>query len=61
MRFRPGAFSDPSRAEALREALPYPDARVVEPQENDRATRPSGECWSDMPSRSKQLPLWPPT
>lgn len=26
-----GAFSDPSRAEALREALDYPDARVVEP------------------------------
>src|SRR5665213_242318 len=26
-----GAFSDPSRAEALREALPYADARVVEP------------------------------
>ena len=28
-----GAFSDPSHAEALRDALPYPDARVVEPQE----------------------------
>jgi peptidoglycan lytic transglycosylase len=26
-----GAFSDPSRAEALRETLPYSDARVVEP------------------------------
>jgi peptidoglycan lytic transglycosylase len=26
-----GAFSDPARAEALREALPYSDARVVEP------------------------------
>jgi peptidoglycan lytic transglycosylase len=26
-----GAFADPSRAEALRETLPYPDARVVEP------------------------------
>jgi rare lipoprotein A len=26
-----GAFSDPSHAEALRESLPYPDARVVEP------------------------------
>jgi rare lipoprotein A len=28
-----GAFSDPSRAEALRETLPYSDARVVEPHE----------------------------
>ena len=28
-----GAFSDPSHAEALRNALPYPDARVVEPRE----------------------------
>ena len=28
-----GAFFDPSRAEALREALPYSDARVVESQE----------------------------
>jgi rare lipoprotein A len=27
-----GAFSDPSHAEALRETLPYSDARVVEPQ-----------------------------
>ena len=27
-----GAFSDPSRAEALRETLPYSDARVIEPQ-----------------------------
>ena len=27
-----GAFSDPSRAEALRETLPYPDARVIGPQ-----------------------------
>jgi len=27
-----GAFFDPSRAEALREALAYPDARVVEPR-----------------------------
>jgi rare lipoprotein A len=26
-----GAFSDPSRAESLREALPYTDARVVKP------------------------------
>jgi rare lipoprotein A len=26
-----GVFFDPSRAEALRETLPYPDARVVEP------------------------------
>ena len=31
-----GAFSDPSRAEALRESLSYSDARVVEPQ-GDRA------------------------
>ena len=27
-----GAFSDPSRAEAFRETLPYSDARVVEPR-----------------------------
>jgi rare lipoprotein A len=33
-----GAFSDPSRAEALRETLPYADARVVEPH----AGRPGG-------------------
>jgi rare lipoprotein A len=35
-----GAFSDPSRAEALRQALPYSDARVVErhgEQEGDRS------------------------
>jgi rare lipoprotein A len=31
-----GAFSDPSRAETLRESLSYSDARVVEPQ-GDRA------------------------
>jgi rare lipoprotein A len=35
-----GAFSDPSHAEALRESLPYSDARVVEPH-GDRQGEPS--------------------
>jgi len=33
-----GAFSDPSRAEALRETLPYSDARVVEPNGERQGT-----------------------
>jgi len=39
-----GAFSDPSRAQALRETLPYSDARVVEPhgeQHGERSGDPS--------------------
>ena len=35
-----GAFSDPARAEAFRETLPYPDTRVVEPR-GDRPGLPS--------------------
>ena len=34
-----GAFSDPSRAEALRETLPYSDARVVEREDGRRLWR----------------------
>jgi rare lipoprotein A len=34
-----GAFSDPSHAEALRETLPYPDARVVAPHGEPRGER----------------------
>ena len=55
-----GAFSDPSRAEALREALPYADARVVEPHGERQGGQLSGECWWDTPSPFKQLPLWLP-
>ena len=35
-----GAFSDPSRAEALRETLPYSDTRVVEPHGEPHEERP---------------------
>jgi len=40
-----GAFSDPSHAEALRETLPYSDARVVEPSGEPHRERQGGPLW----------------
>jgi rare lipoprotein A len=40
-----GAFVDPSRAEALRETLPYPNARVVEPHEERQGNPPLWRVW----------------
>jgi rare lipoprotein A len=40
-----GAFSDPSRAEALRKTLPYSDARVVEPRGEPHGERQGDRLW----------------
>jgi rare lipoprotein A len=40
-----GAFSDPSRAEALRATLPYSDARVVEPHGEPHGERQGDRLW----------------